>query len=80
MAFLSVASFGRSFLDLRSRRVGTVRCAVRVLRAARRRWPDGRLVRTLDGLMWMVPGVDARDGSPCEFCGALVSTIRPGST
>jgi len=69
------ASFGRSFLLCVGGAVpsGSRRPAV-ALAAARRRWPRGRVVRCGIGRRdwrFMVPGVDARDGSPCWFCALL---------
>lgn len=62
----SLASFGRSGLDCRSSRF-TVRRAVRLFLAARRRWPAGRLAysRRLS-LRWEYDG---------GMCGVLISRL-----
>ena len=64
---LFASSFGRSFLSLRSGSRSSVRRALRLLLAARRRWPSGRLsVSAYSGgvhVRWVSGGC----------CGVLVS-------
>lgn len=65
---LSLCSFGRSFLCPVLCRPRSVRRVVRAFLAARRRWPDGRLVVGLRSVEWVTPG---------GFCGLLLSGFGP---
>lgn len=70
-------SWSRSFLMPIPCRSASGRCsfrrALRLLRAARSRWPDGRLVRDGIGLHWMVP----RGVGGADLSGAMVWLPEP---
>ena len=70
---LRACSFGRSFLGPVNSGPVSLRRALRLARAARRRWPSGRLERSPGGegavLRWMVPDVPDASG---PLCGLLI--------